>query len=511
MKKLFLYFFLSVLSLSSFANLAEPYFSFVFHGVGTVHSYANGTSPGLPHTNLIPQPRHADLGSWYCLEAVGSNFKGWKLTTTTWGGVIHTRYSTSDTVHLDFSIEETGSRHVIVDVYFEYRYNVTAVAGEGGSVTGGGGGVAPKSFLLTAYPDNNHTFSCWKKGSEVMSTSATYRHYADNPCTLTAYFTPKKYSIIASTESSTKGFVSGDGYKDYNTTCTLVANAKVGYEFDCWKEGGSVVSRNASYSFKVKDNRTLKAYFKTKYYMISTSSDISKGVTTGGGPKVEGSVCRVSATACSGYIFSKWKVGTTVVSMNKDYSFTVYSDKALTAEFVKSATIVAQSNNSSYGSVTGGGTKAQGATCTLRAYANPGYEFQYWKKGLLTKIYSSTYSFVVSGNETWTAHFKAKTKSSPANGTGVNDSLQVFTEEIDVEAMPMESNVVKVYPNPTNGQLLIASMSEVQNIIVYDFSGKIVAQSKNSSMIDLGGLPSSLYIVRVTTQKGVSVHKVTKH
>ena len=66
-------------------------------------------------------------------------------------------------------------------------------------------------------------------------------------------------------------------------------------------------------------------------------------------------------------------------------------------------TITVGSNNSAWGTVTGGGTYASGATVTLQAIANSGYHFVEWQDG----NQQNPRTITVTGNATYTATFEA--------------------------------------------------------------------------------------------------------
>ena len=86
--------------------------------------------------------------------------------------------------------------------------------------------------------------------------------------------------------------------------------------------------------------------------------------------------------------------------------------------------ITAGANPSNGGTVTGGGSYASGDNCTLTATAKSGYTFSCWKKGSSQVSTSSTYTFTVTGNASYTAVFvKASTtkytitaSANPSNG-----------------------------------------------------------------------------------------------
>lgn len=73
----------------------------------------------------------------------------------------------------------------------------------------------------------------------------------------------------------------------------------------------------------------------------------------------------------------------------------------VTYEEKPQATITVNTNNSSYGYTTGGGTYYNGATATLTATPKSGYKFASWNDGNT----SATRTVTVTGNATYTAYF----------------------------------------------------------------------------------------------------------
>ena len=196
---------------------------------------------------------------------------------------------------------------------------------------------APK-VRLTATPNTGYTFSSWKRGSTVLSTSNPYNATVVDDGTgideFTALSTVASYSISASVSPSGGGTVSGTGTKNYGTTCTLTATANTGYVFSKWTESGTQVSTSSTYSFSVSKNRTLVANFTVLAYSISASvSPSGSGSVSGTGYKNYGTTATLVATANSGYEFVNWTQNGSEVSTSASYSFTVSGARALVANF----------------------------------------------------------------------------------------------------------------------------------------------------------------------------------
>ncbi len=163
----------------------------------------------------------------------------------------------------------------------------------------------------------------------------------------------------------------------------------------------------------------------TQSYTVSVSANPEEGGTVeGGGTYTQGQSCTVTATANEGYTFLNWKEGNNVVSTNASYTFNVTADRTLVANFEaqpQSYTISVSANPSNGGTVTGGGTYQQGASCTVSATANTGYAFTNWTENGNVVSTNASYTFNVTADRTLVANFTAQTytitaTANPANG-----------------------------------------------------------------------------------------------
>ena len=68
---------------------------------------------------------------------------------------------------------------------------------------------------------------------------------------------------------------------------------------------------------------------------------------------------------------------------------------------------------------------------------------------------------------------------------------------------------LKIYPNPTNGQVQIESESEIEWVNVFDISGRKVLTSKEQ-IIDLSYLNSGIYIFKIKTRNESITKKIFK-
>lgn len=88
--------------------------------------------------------------------------------------------------------------------------------------------------------------------------------------------------------------------------------------------------------------------------------------------------------------------------------------------------------------------------------------------------------------------------------TKIYGSSTVGIESIIDEAQ------VSIYPNPVNNTLRIQSTEKIKSVEVFSLSGAQMLSSANSNQVDVSGLKSGIYIVRVETNLSVVTQKLIK-
>ncbi len=72
-----------------------------------------------------------------------------------------------------------------------------------------------------------------------------------------------------------------------------------------------------------------------------------------------------------------------------------------------------------------------------------------------------------------------------------------------------------LYPNPTDGQVTVATDGEVESIVIYTSDGrpvggwKYITIGEYGATLDVGNLPAGAYILRIHTPRGVTAKKLT--
>ena len=444
-----------------------------------------------------------------------------------------------------------------------YTITVSANPTNGGSVTGGGSYAQGASCTVTATAASGYTFTNWTEGGNVVSTNANYTFTVTANRNLVANFQalPQNYTINVSANPTNGGSVTGGGTYQEGSSCTVRATAANGYTFTNWTEGGNVVSTNANYQFNVTGNRTLVAHFTQQSYTITATADPTDGGNvTGGGTYTYGQNCTLSATPASGYTFINWTKNGQQVSTNASYTFSVIESGTYVAHFqLQSYTIRVSANPSSSGTVSGGGTYNQGASCTVTATPNQRFVFVNWTENGNEVSTSASYTFTVTGSRNLVANFEGESidikvnvdpaESAEVTGEGTyhygdlvvltvepfenfrflnwTENGQVVCETTTytftatdshtltanlVNTMGIGENVgnqITMYPNPVSDKIHIEGLEGEHEIQIYNAFGMLVMTTnlQGNSEINICDLPTGYYLIRIDNRQSVKFIK----
>lgn len=146
----------------------------------------------------------------------------------------------------------------------------------------------------------------------------------------------------------------------------------------------------------------------TKYTVSVIASPSDGGTVSGGGSFSSGASTTITATPNTGYTFSGWYESGTLVSNNSLFTTNVTRNRTFIAQFSpKNYTISVSAQPTAGGSVSGGGTYANGNSVTVIASPNNNYTFSHWKEGSTQVSTSASYTFTASGDRTLVAVFTA--------------------------------------------------------------------------------------------------------
>jgi hypothetical protein len=87
---------------------------------------------------------------------------------------------------------------------------------------------------------------------------------------------------------------------------------------------------------------------------------------------------------------------------------------------------------------------------------------------------------------------------------------------VGVQEHDLIENYFAVYPNPTSDFLFLERVADldVEQIDIVDLSGKVVVstiETGTRTRVDMSGLPSGVYIVKVNSSAGTLTQKIVKH
>ena len=134
------------------------------------------------------------------------------------------------------------------------QYALTASAGEGGTVTGGGTFASGTQVSLTATPSSGYSFSGWSTGSTANPLTVTL----NTNTTITANFQVIINSYTLTVSAGEGGSVSTEGGEyEEGTEVTISAIPNEGYEFTEWSDGSTDIERTIT----LTTNLTLESLY----------------------------------------------------------------------------------------------------------------------------------------------------------------------------------------------------------------------------------------------------------
>ena len=143
----------------------------------------------------------------------------------------------------------------------------------------------------------------------------------------------------------------------------------------------------------------------TKEYTVTVKSNNETwGTTTGSGTYASGAPATLAAVPSANCFFVKWNDEVTenprTVTVTKDVTYTAYFAEMTDDTY----SVTVNSNNEAWGTATGSGTYASGATATLAAVPSANCVFVKWND----EVTDNPRTVVVTGDITYTAYFAEK-------------------------------------------------------------------------------------------------------
>ena len=409
----------------------------------------------------------------------GFNFTNW----TENGNVVSTQAS--------YTFNVTSNRNLVANFQAQpQNYNITVSANptNGGTVTGGGSYQQGQSCTVNATANTGYTFSNWTENGNVVSTNASYTFTVTGNRNLVANFSLQQYNITATANPTNGGTTTGGGTYNYGQSCSLTATPAQGYSFVCWTKNGTQVSTNATYTFTVTESAAYVAHFEMLSYSISlVANPVEGGTVAGEGTYNYGQSCTVTATPNEGYDFVNWTQGFFEVSNDPSYTFTVMTNRTLTANFqLKTFQVKVSINPAEAGSVIGEGSYNYVDEVTLTVERNEDWAFLNWTENGEVVSEEMTYVFIITSDRDLDANF-------------------IYTEGIGENSIE-----TKVYPNPTKGEFILEGES-LNHVRIVNTYGQMVYNADvegDQVRIDLSQMAKGIYMMHIEAEGGQAVRKI---
>jgi hypothetical protein len=349
------------------------------------------------------------------------------------------------TVSGEFQFKITASDGLNPDVSKNYTLLIAAAGAElppsslldttvspvgSGTTTGDDSYAIGADASVTATAEPGYTFLNWTDNGEIVSTNSSYTLAMNVNHSLIAHFAPAvdQRTITTSATPVAGGSTSGGGTFAVGSSVNLSATANAGYSFVNWTEGGLVVSNQSSYTFLATANRALVANFTAVgggnlRTITAVTSPLAGGTVSGAGSFAEGTSVTLTAHNHAGYAFTKWKEGAIELGNLNSLTFTVASNRVITAVFVPALSIAVSASPPEGGVVEPDAPSYEvGDSADVQADANPGYTFVNWTEDGVEVSTDPKYIFEITTSRTLVGHFISQgnvtisLSGSPAEG-----------------------------------------------------------------------------------------------
>ena len=410
------------------------------------------------------------------------------LTATTSPGYTFLRWTKNGTqvsTNSSYSFTVTESASFVAHFQLNnYIVSVTANPSNGGSVSGGGTFYYGDNCTVVATANIGFNFVNWTENGNPVSNQPSYTFTITSDKSLVANFTTQNYIITAIASPTDAGTVSGAGGYNYGDNCILTATANLGYDFQRWTKDGTQVSNDPTYSFTVTESATFVAHFTLESHTINVAANPPEGgIVSGGGTFSYGQTCTVHASANVGFVFVRWMENGTQVSDQPSYSFSVTSDRILTAYFIPimAYEITAETNPENAGTILGTGPYLSGETATLSIVPNENYLFLNWTEYGTVVSESAIYKFTVDRSRHLIANLQ-------------------FIEGIDEN-----NDAVEIFPNPATDNIYIKGQG-IKRVVMYNMHGQLVkdreVEHQDMVLLNVSSLTIGTYVIRIVTEQG---------
>lgn len=365
--------------------------------------------------------------------------------------------------------------------------------------TTGGAAVSPVYKLLSG------TFSVATTGTynlaiRATSSAGTAQYLSWDDLFVTIPCTSTSNAVTLTAAASNTNICSG----------TAVQLTATGANTYTWNTGATTSgisdSPNSNVTYLVVGTNTLTGCSSSASVSVKVKpSPVVVGMAS---PNIvcQGNKVVLSANGASSYV---WNVGTGAIQTVTPSASTSYSVTGTGTNNCSSTAIVSVQVNDSptVTAVASSANLCTGETVTLSA--NGATSFQW---------ISSVYGMVYTGQQVIYSSNIPKNETIVVTGTDANGCTNKATVSFVVGACTgineaTMNAAVKVYPNPASEVLHVSAPSTINQVVIYDGTGRVVATSQptsNEATISLQGLSSGIYFLHYQAGEYVGNVRVIK-
>ena len=296
-----------------------------------------------------------------------------------------------------------------------------------GTVTGSGIYSYNDTAILTATPAALYHFQRWSDGNTQNPRSVI----VTQDSLFVAIFLSNSSTLSVASNNPTMGSVNGAGTYYYQDQAVITATPNYGYHFTMWNDGVVTNPRTVT----ISQDTSFTAYFAPNIYTVTLGTTVTMGSAQGGGSYSYLDTATLTATAAFGYYFVQWSDGNT----DNPRTLIVTSDTMLSAQFLPmSYTLTVVANDTTMGTVFGGGTYNYNTTATISATPATGCHFIQWNDGNTTNPRTVT----VTGDAIYTAQFAVNiysimvSSANPAMGSVTGGGSYNHNSTVTLTATP---------------------------------------------------------------------------
>lgn len=368
-----------------------------------------------------------------------------------------------------------------------YTINVSSANATMGTVSGGGTYNAGSTATITATANSGYAFSHWQDGNTqnprtiTVNADASYMAYfeADDQCLVTSF----PYTLTFEDDSQYDCITIRDNDGDGNNW-TILSSTSTPYGHESNTAAASASYDNDAQAPLTPDNwlmlpamqlpagsqyhltwyaQGLDANYASEHYsvVLSTTDDEVGSYTTtlyGGNSTASWQQHDVNLTSYAGQ-----KVYIAFRHHNSTDQFYLLLDdiRVGTAVAPQQYTITVVSDNTTMGTVSGGGTFNAGTTTTISASAKQGYRFVRWNDNNT----QSSRSITVTANATYTAYFESTEGIEDAEWNGIT----LYTNGLALSVSGINNEVLTV--NDMLGRTVYSNTAITETTIQLPASG----------------------------------------